>query len=57
MKILGKLWSEWTTGEKVYLAFWIIFFYILLGMIIQDRMALESFLKVILWPFIEMGLT
>ena len=29
MKILGKLWSEWTTGEKVYLAFWIIFGYLL----------------------------
>ena len=55
MKVLGKLWSKWTTGEKVYLSFWIIFFYVLLGMIVQDRMALETFLKVILWPFIEMG--
>ena len=34
MKVLGKLWSDWTTGEKVYLSFWIIFFYVLLGMIL-----------------------
>ena len=55
MKVLGKLWSDWTTGEKVYLSFWIIFFYVLLGMILRDRQALEHFLEIVLWPFRLMG--
>ena len=43
-------WINVTTGSKVYLAFWIIFTYILLGMIIQDRQILHSFLEIVLWP-------
>ena len=43
-------WINVTTGNKVYLAFWIIFTYILLGMIVQDRQILHSFLEIVLWP-------
>ena len=44
-------WINTTTGSKVYLAFWITFTYILLGMIVQDRQILHSFLEIVLWPF------
>ena len=52
---LSNWWSTVTTGEKVYLSFWLIFFYILAGMIIQDREMLRSFIEVILWPFSYLG--
>ena len=55
MKVLGKEWSEWTTGEKVYLSFWLLFAYIMIGMIVQDRQVLHSFLEIVLWPFMQMG--
>tara|TARA_R100001530_G_C4307499_1_gene152104 strand:+ start:483 stop:1040 length:558 start_codon:yes stop_codon:yes gene_type:complete len=45
-------WINVTTGNKIYLAFWIIFFYILTGMIVQDSQMLKSFLEMILWPFV-----
>ena len=44
-------WHNVTHSDKVYFVFWIIFFYILAGMIIQDRQILRSFLEIILWPF------
>ena len=43
-------WINVTTGNKVYLAFWIIFTYILLGIIAQDTQILRSFLEIVLWP-------
>ena len=52
---LSNWWSTVTTGEKVYLSFWLIFFYILAGMIIQDKEMLRSFIEVILWPFSYLG--
>ena len=48
-------WINVTTGNKIYLSFWLIFFYILAGMIIQDREMLRSFIEVILWPFSYLG--
>lgn len=45
--------SRMSFKEKLYLSFWIIFFYVLIGMIVQDRQALDTFLKVILWPFVS----
>ena len=53
MKVLGRSWSKWTKQEKLHLAFWIIFFYVLIGMIVQDRQALDTFLEIILWPFLS----
>ena len=55
MKIsrISGWWSKWTKEEKLYLAFWIIFFYVLTGMIVQDRQALHTFLEIILWPFLS----
>ena len=45
--------SRMSFKEKLYLSFWIIFFYVLIGMIVQDRQALDTFLEIILWPFLS----
>jgi hypothetical protein len=50
MKVLGKLWSKWTVGEKVYLSFWIVTFYLLIGLVQQDIDIIRVFCEIFLWP-------
>ena len=51
MKVLGKEWKDWTKYERRYVYFWLIFAYLMIGMIYQDRQVLHTFLEIILWPF------
>ena len=48
---LSNWWSKWTTGEKVYVSFWIITFYILIGLVQQDINIIRVFCEIFLWPF------
>jgi hypothetical protein len=44
-------WNKWTTGEKQYLSFWIIYLYLLLGLVItQEPKIVGMVAEIILWP-------
>ena len=45
-------WLTVTTGEKAYLSFWIIWLYLLLGLVItQEPRIVGMVCEIILWPF------
>ena len=45
-------WNKWTTGEKQYLSFWIIYLYLLLGLVVtQEPRIVGMVAEIILWPF------
>ena len=45
-------WSSITTGEKKYISFWIIYLYLLLGLVItQEPRIVGMVTEIILWPF------
>ena len=45
-------WLNVTTGEKAYLSFWIIWLYLLLGLVItQEPRIVGMVCEIILWPF------
>ena len=49
---LADWWSKWTVYEKAYLSFWLIFFYLGIGLIQQDVRIVQIVCEIILWPFL-----
>ena len=43
-------WINVTTGEKVYLSFWLIFLYLLVGLVTQDMKIVRIVCEIMLWP-------
>ena len=48
--MLGKKWKHWTDYEKKHLYFWIITFYLLIGVIKQSFIVTKIMCEIILWP-------
>ena len=48
--MLGKKWRDWTDYEKKHLYFWIITFYLLIGVIEQGVTITGIVCEIILWP-------
>ena len=44
-------WINMTTGSKVYIAFWVIYLYLLVGLTTQEPRIVQIVCEIILWPF------
>ena len=48
---LSNWWHDMTTGSKVYIAFWVIYLYLLVGLSTQEPRIVQIVCEIILWPF------